>query len=153
MGINFKEVAYLRGNDEVYKERFNQIDWSAHKDEEKSEPVSLTAEDKVPTEAHGIPYVEASVQEIINNASIKKDPSVMKCANTVILKDGDIEVSHRATGEGVFEFMLVSKKENTSIIIDEDTIFSKTRLPLLAESFVGLYFEALRNQNKEHGLE
>lgn len=143
MGINFKEVAYLRGNDEVYKENFNQIDWSAHKSE-ASEINQMMEETK---------EVAENIETIISNAPIKKDKSLLKCSNSVLLKNGDIEVSHRATGDGTFEFLLTSKKENLTIKIDEDTIFAKTKLPLLGESFVGLYFEALKIQNKEYGID
>jgi len=148
MAFNMKEVAFLRGNDDLYQENLSKIDFSAHGGSSPNEAKDISFQMTEETTE-----VAKTIAEIIDNAPIKKDPSILKCSNTVLLNGGEIEVSHRSTGNGMFEFMLLSKKQNVTVIIDEDTIFTKTKLPLLAESFVGLYFEALKMQNKEHGIE
>lgn len=126
MGNNFKEVAYLRGDDNKFKENFNKIDWSAHNSDNH--------------------IVSKLTEETISKAyEIKKS---IEGENSISLMDGDFIISHNTVGDSIFT--ITDKKSNKTHTIDPIgfTMLSE-EMSMILDAFSLMYFEILHRDHIE----
>jgi len=126
MGINFKEVAYLRGDDNKFKENFNKIDWSAHNSD--NHIVNKLTEETI-----------AQAQEI---------KQAIDNENSISLMDGDFIISHNTLGDSIFT--ITDKRSNKTHTIDPVgfTMLSE-EMSLILDAFSLMYFEILHRDHIE----
>lgn len=135
MGVGFKEVAYLRSDDNKFKENFDKIDWSGAKSDNENHIVNKLIEDT---------YKKADDLKTIAETSYYEN-------NTISLIDGDLTISHDLDENKDFVFTIEDKRGQRQLKVDSDTFnIMGEGLGLLADTFITMYFEiAHRNHIEE----